>query len=326
LHPTDILRVDGLKTYLYTQAGTVRAVDNISFRVAKDEAVGLIGESGCGKSMTALSLMRLIPTPPAKTVGGKVVFRGEELLTLPEEKMRKRRGEMMSMIFQDPMTFLNPVMKVKDQIAEVITLHQNVSRSEAREKAIKTLEMVNMPSPRQVADYYPHQLSGGMRQRVVIAAAISCNPALLIADEPTTALDVTVQSQILALINRLKQQLGMSLLLISHDLGIVADVCDRVYVMYAGKIVEGGDVYQIFEKPMHPYTKGLLAAVMSIDELKREISTIPGDVPHLAEPPPGCRFHPRCKVAKSACRSQEPSLREVEPGHVMACWLDTEAA
>lgn len=302
----------------------MRAVDGVNLTVQKGEAVGLVGESGCGKTMTAFSIMRLVPTP-GKIVGGEIWFNHDDvridLAKMSEEEMMKIRGGEISMVFQDPMTYLNPVMKICDQIAEAVVLHQGGSRNEARKKAIGLLEKVRIPIPSTIAQYYPHELSGGMRQRALIAMAISCNPDLLIADEPTTALDVTVQAQVLELIKQLKHEMGMALMLITHDLGIVADACDRICVMYAGQIVEEGDVYEIFKEPMHPYTMGLLKSTLSIDEFKEKLVTIEGTVPDLSNLPSGCRFRPRCLQVSERCRETQPVMIEMKEGHRVSCWL-----
>jgi peptide/nickel transport system ATP-binding protein/oligopeptide transport system ATP-binding protein len=316
----ELLQVDDLRTYFYTHRGTVRAVDGVSISVGEGQSVALVGESGCGKSVTALSVMRLVP-PPGKTVGGRVLFKGHDLLGLTPDEMTEVRGAQIATIFQDPMTFLNPVWKVGDQIAEAILLHQDKPKKAARKDAVELIRAVGIPSAEQIIDYYPFQLSGGMRQRILIAMAISCNPVLLIADEPTTALDVTVQMQILHLIKRLVAEKGISLLLITHDLGIVADTCDRVFVMYAGKIVESADISDIYYNPKHPYTKGLLEGVLSIDEFKAELKTIGGFVPDLVDPPNGCRFQPRCPYAKPVCSQEEPPFKQVELQQFTACWL-----
>ncbi len=298
-------------------------MDGVSLDIQKGEALGLVGESGCGKTMTAFSIMGLVPSP-GKIVGGEIWFSYDDswkdLTKISEEKMRKVRGAKISMVFQDPMTYLNPVMKICDQIAEAIVLHQEVPRDEARRKAIELLEKVRIPIPSTVAQYYPHELSGGMRQRTLIAMAISCNPDLLIADEPTTALDVTVQAQVLELIKQLKNEMNMSLMLITHDLGIVADTCDRVCVMYAGRIVEEGNVYEIYREPQHPYTMGLLKSTLSIDEFKETLVTIEGTVPDLTNLPPGCRFRPRCSQISDRCRETAPPMVEVKKGHKVSCW------
>jgi oligopeptide/dipeptide ABC transporter ATP-binding protein len=298
-------------------------VDGVSLGIQKGEALGLVGESGCGKTMTAFSIMGLVPSP-GKIVGGEIWFNYDDsrkdLTKTSEEEMRKVRGGKISMVFQDTMTYLNPVMKICDQIAEAIVLHQEVPRNEARRKAVEILEKVRIPIPSTVAQYYPHELSGGMRQRALIAMAISCNPDLLIADEPTTALDVTVQAQVLELIKQLKNEMNMALMLITHDLGIVADTCDRVCVMYAGRIVEEGNVYEIYREPQHPYTMGLLKSTLSIDEFKETLVTIEGTVPDLTNLPPGCRFRPRCSQISDRCRETMPPMVEVKKGHKVSCW------
>lgn len=302
-------------------------MDGVNMTVQKGEAVGLVGESGCGKTMTAFSIMRLVPAP-GRIVGGEIWFNDGngriDLGKMPEEEIMKIRGGKISMVFQDPMTYLNPVMKIRDQIAEAIVLHQGGHKSDARRKAVEFLEKVRLPIPSTMASYFPHELSGGMRQRALIAIAISCNPDLLIADEPTTALDVTVQAQVLELIKQLKHEMGMALMLITHDLGIVADICDRVCVMYAGQIVEEGDVYEIYKEPMHPYTMGLLKSTLSIDEFKETLVTIEGTVPDLSNLPSGCRFHPRCPQASERCRTIQPSMTERKRGHRVSCWLHVD--
>ena len=318
--PDDLLRVSDLKIQFEMALGTVRAVDGIDMRVGKNEAVGLVGESGCGKSVTALSMLGLVPQP-GKIKEGKIVFRGRNLLDFSDDEMTEIRGKEISMVFQDPVPYLNPVMRVGDQISETIVRHQGISKSQAKEKTIEILEKVYIPSASDMAKYYPHQLSGGMCQRVMIAMALSSNPSLLIADEPTTALDVTVQSQILELIKELKSKLGISLLLITHDLGIMADICDRVYVMYAGKVVEESDIFQMFKNPRHPYSRGLLDSALSIDEFKEDLVGILGTVPDPFSLPLGCKFHPRCKHAMERCRRDDPSMKTVCIGTSVACWL-----
>jgi oligopeptide/dipeptide ABC transporter ATP-binding protein len=310
----DLLEIQGLKTYFHTGQGTVKAVDGVSLRVSKGEAVGLVGESGCGKTMTAHSIMKLVPAPGV-IEEGRILFRGTDLLNLSDPAIRKIRGRQISMIFQDPMTYLNPVIKVGKQIAEVMPDRPGERR------LIELLEAVGIPEPERRLSDYPHELSGGMRQRILIAIAMANDPLLLIADEPTTALDVTIQAQILDLIRRIQKEKEMSLLLISHDLGIVAGLCDRVYVMYAGKIVESGDVFSIFERPLHPYTQGLLRSSLSIAEFRERLEVIEGSVPNLLEPPPGCRFHPRCPSAMPVCKEKEPFLTEPSSAHEVSCWL-----
>lgn len=314
-----MLRIRGLKTYFFTSSGVVNAVDGVDLDIGKGETVGLVGESGSGKTVTALSIMRLIPQPPGRIVHGEVLLEGDDLLKKTEHEMRKIRGDRVAMSFQDPMTYLNPVIRVGDQIAEAIMLHQQVSRSEAVKKAVDAMEMVQIPSAADRAREYPHQLSGGMRQRILIAIAICCNPDLLIADEPTTALDVITQDQILELMRDLKNRIGSSLLLITHDLGIVGELADHVAVMYAGNLLEYGDVNTILRRPRHPYTSGLLESTPRIDWGKRRLKMIPGTIPDMVHPPAGCRFHPRCAQAKASCVSEQPKLIEIEAGHMVAC-------
>jgi len=310
-----LLDITGLKTYVHTRAGSVRAVDDVSLGIDAGETVGLVGESGCGKTMTAHSIMRLIPSPPAAFEGGKISFQGSDLLALSEDQMRAVRGRQIAMVFQDPMTFLNPVLRIGAQIAEAAAEYTKESA------IIALLQSVGIPYPERVIKQYPHELSGGMRQRVLIAIAIVNNPALLIADEPTTALDVTVQTQILSLLKSIRERKGTALLLITHDLGVVAEMCDRVYVMYAGKIVETADVFGLFEDALHPYTQGLLKSALSIAEFSPTLTTIEGSVPDLSNPPAGCRFHPRCPRVMDLCREKEPPFDELKPGHLASCWL-----
>jgi len=314
-----LLEVRHLKTYFNTDDGIVRAVDDVSFDVLPAETLGIVGESGCGKSVTAMSLLRLIPMPPGYIAGGEVRLRGENLLALGETAMRRLRGNEISMVFQEPMTALNPVYTVGDQIMEAIRLHQKVGKAEARLRAIRMLEQVGIPAPDQRVDEYPHQLSGGMRQRVMIAMALSCRPALLIADEPTTALDVTIQAQILELMRRLQEELSMAILLITHDLGVVAENADRVAVMYAGRIVEYTDVVTLFEAPRHPYSVGLLESMPGAGERRETLRVIPGTVPAPTAFPEGCRFHPRCPFADERCRTEVPVLESVRAGHDVRC-------
>jgi oligopeptide/dipeptide ABC transporter ATP-binding protein len=318
-----LLTIKGLQTHFFTEAGTVRAVDGVSLTIRKGETLGIVGESGCGKSVTALSILRLIPTPPGKIMGGSIDLDGRDLLKLSEEEMRKVRGASISMIFQEPMTSLNPVFTVGDQIAEGIRLHQRLSKRESWNKAIEMLRLVRIPDPDRRVKEYPHQMSGGMRQRVMIAMALSCNPHLLIADEPTTALDVTIQAQILELLNQLKAELGMAVMLITHDLGVVADTAARVAVMYAGRVVEEAPVLELFKNPLHPYTQGLLNSIPRIQKAERRprLQAIPGMVPDLLELPRGCKFQARCSKVFEPCYGEEPQLKEIAPKHTARCYL-----
>ncbi len=315
----DLLVLDDLKTHFFTDEGVARAVDGVSYRVKRGETLGVVGESGCGKSVTALSVMRLIPDPPGRVVGGRIVFKGRDLVPLSDEEIRKIRGNEIGMIFQEPMTSLNPVFTVGDQIIEAVMLHRGVPYGEAREHATEMLRKVGIPSPESRVDDYPHQMSGGMRQRVMIAMALSCDPDLLIADEPTTALDVTIQAQILDLMRKLQDELGMSVLLITHDLGVVAQNAQHVAVMYAGKVVEFSSTGEVFGNPRHPYTVGLFRSIPRLGERVKRLDTIPGTVPSALEFPDGCRFNNRCPFATDRCRSDEPDLREIAPGHAVAC-------
>ena len=321
---TPLLEVDDLKTYFFTRDGVVRAVDGVSFSVERGETLAIVGESGCGKSVTSLSILRLIAFPPGRTVGGRVLFEGTDLLSLPEPEMRKIRGDAISMIFQEPMTSLNPVLTIGHQIAEVLVLHRGLSRDEAQERAIEMLRLVHMPEPERRVQQYPHELSGGMRQRVMIAMALACEPRLLIADEPTTALDVTIQAQILDLMRELKDRTRAAIVLITHDLGVVAEMAERVVVMYAGRKVEEAPVAALFARPRHPYTRGLLDSIPKLSDGKRSgmirLSEIAGTVPSLAEPIVGCAFAPRCAYATARCRIDYPPLEEKLPGHRVACW------
>lgn len=315
-----LLHVRDLKTNFYTEYGVVSAVDGVSFSIDRGETVGIVGESGCGKSVTSLSVMRLIPTPPGRIVGGEILFDGESLLSKSESEMRRIRGNEIAMIFQEPMTSLNPVLPVGDQIAEAIILHQKVGPSEARNKAIDMMGLVGIPAPDKRVDDYPHQMSGGMRQRAMIAMALSCNPKLLIADEPTTALDVTIQAQILDLMLKLRDELGTAIMLITHNLGVVAETVSKVIVMYAGKIVETADVISAFRHPLHPYTVGLIESVPKLNEDRRRLRVINGVVPNPHNMPSGCRFHPRCEFARPLCRQREPNLVDTGSGHWVSCW------
>jgi len=318
-----LLTIEDLRIYFHILAGTVRAVDGVSFHIDQGETLGVVGESGCGKSVTALSLLQLIAMPPGRLVGGRAEFEGMDLLQLNADQIRRIRGNRISMIFQEPMTSLNPVFTIGNQIVEAIQLHQGLNSSQARDKAVEMLDLVGIPDPHRRVDEYPHQLSGGMRQRVMIAMALSCNPALLIADEPTTALDVTVQAQILELMLGLQEKIKMSILMITHNLGVIAEVADRVIVMYCGKIVESAGVRSIFHHPMHPYTRQLLASVPHLGGEETRLQEITGVVPSLYALPPGCDFHPRCVQATEDCKLEPPLLLEVEPGHRVACGRTT---
>ncbi|HZH07663.1 MAG TPA: ABC transporter ATP-binding protein [Lautropia sp.] len=319
-----LLEVAGLKTYFFTRDGVVRAVDGVSFSVYPGETVAVVGESGCGKSVMSLSIMRLIASPPGRIVDGRLMFAGRDLRSLSEAEMRAVRGNEIAMIFQEPMTSLNPVLTIGRQIAETLRLHRGMSRAQALERAVEMLKLVNMPEPERRVTQYPHQISGGMRQRVMIAMALACDPRLVIADEPTTALDVTIQAQILDLMRRLKEKTGSAIVLITHDLGVVAEMAQRVVVMYAGRKVEEAPVARLFAQPRHPYTQGLLKSIPHLGEAglgaRKRLQEIPGMVPSLREAIPGCIFAPRCAYATDRCRSEYPPLEEKTPGHSVACW------
>jgi peptide/nickel transport system ATP-binding protein len=322
-----VLEVEGLETVFFTRQGLIRAVDGVSFTLQRGETLAVVGESGCGKSITALSLMRLVPDPPGRIVGGAVRLDGRDLLQLDEKAMRAVRGNDISMIFQEPMTSLNPVLTIGRQISEAIRLHQDLSRAAAFEKTIEMLRLVRMPAPEQRAGEYPHQLSGGMRQRAMIAMALACTPKVLIADEPTTALDVTIQAQTLDLMLDLQQRLGTAIILITHDLGVVAETAERVVVMYAGRKVEEAPVVDLFERPQHPYTQALLGSIPRLGLIAggmagapHRLKEIPGMVPPLANLPAGCAFAPRCGFADARCRAVTPDFAEKRPGHAAACW------
>ena len=321
---TDVLlRVEGLTTHFFTEDGVVKSVDGVTFDIRKGEVLALVGESGSGKSVTALSLLRLIPSPPGQIVDGKVTFNGRDLLALDEDEMRKLRGNEIAMIFQEPMTSLNPVLTVGRQVAEPLEVHQNMATPVALRQAVALLEQVNIAEPELRALAFPHEFSGGMRQRAMIAMGMGCDPLLMIADEPTTALDVTVQTQLLDLLQSLTQDQGMSLMLITHNLGVVARYADRVNVMYAGRIVEKGPADAIYDAPRHPYTLGLMASVPQLDQdLKRKLVPIEGQPPDLSHLPTGCAFHPRCPYATEQCRVETPSLQVVGDDHEVACWVD----
>ncbi len=314
-----ILKINNLKVHFDTDEGLVKSVDGVDLEIAKGTTLGLVGESGCGKSVTCLSILRLIPSPPGVIAGGEIIYKGKDLLTLSEKEMEGIRGNDISMIFQEPMTSLNPVFTVGNQIQEAIMLHQNRTEKEAQELVIDILKKVGIPSPEIRADDYPHQMSGGMKQRVMIAMALSCNPDLLIADEPTTALDVTIQAQILDLMKSLQDEFNMSILMVTHDLGVVANMASHVAIMYASQIVEYGPVKEIYHNPRHPYTLGLFTSIPVLGEKKKDLYVIPGNVPNPLAFPDGCKFWPRCAFARDICHTNEPVLKEVTPGHNAAC-------
>jgi peptide/nickel transport system ATP-binding protein len=329
MNGSPLLKVEDLHTVFRAEGNVSHAVNGVSFSIAEGETLAIVGESGCGKSVTSLSMMRLVPTPPGQIVGGHVWFRGQDLLKLSEQQMRHIRGNDIGMIFQEPMSSLNPLLTVGEQIAEVLRLHQGLGRAAARQQAVSMLASVNIPDPEQRADEYPHRLSGGMRQRVMIAIALACRPALLIADEPTTALDVTIQAQILHLIRALQVKMDMGVLFITHNLGVVAQIADRVAVMYAGRIVEQGEVAAVFASPLHPYTRALLRSIPRVEasarDSARRLVSIPGQVPSLAALPPGCSYAPRCPLADDDCRHIQPMIVEAMPGHEVRChhWMDS---
>ncbi len=324
--PGKLLRIEGLRTSFFTGEGEVRAVDGVDLEIARGETLGLVGESGCGKSVTALSILRLVP-PPGRIVGGRILLEGTDLLALPEREMRRIRGGRIAMVFQEPMTSLNPVFTVGSQVSEAIRAHRKCSRREARDRAVELLARVRIPAPADRSREYPHRLSGGMRQRVMIAMALAAGPSLLIADEPTTALDVTIQAQIMEILLELKRELGMSMLLITHNLPLVAECADRIAVMYASRVVECGPAGEVLARPLHPYTRGLLDAVPGPRSAgRRRLIAIPGSVPDPLRFPPGCRFHPRCPAAEDVCRAEEPPLREEGPGRLASCHLIRDGA
>jgi peptide/nickel transport system ATP-binding protein len=319
------VEVQNLKTYLYTSKGIVKAVDDVSFDIQRGEILGIVGESGSGKTMTALSLMRLIPTPPARIVSGKMLLDGEDLVSLSEDKMREIRGSKLSMIFQDPLTSLNPLMKVGAQIGEVMRVHdKRTTKEEAYSRAVELLKLVGIPEAETRASQYPFELSGGMRQRVMIAIALAAKPELIIADEPTTNLDATIQAQVLSLLKSAREKQGTSILVITHNLGIVAWICDRVAVMYAGRVVELGPTKLVLQNPLHPYTQALLKSVPRADDERGKLETIPGEVPKLVGLMPSCHFHPRCPYVMSVCISTDPTMIEAEPTHWVSCFLFSE--
>lgn len=317
----NILEIKNMHTYFYTDSGVVKSVDGVDIELKEGSTLGIVGESGSGKSVTAMSVMGLLMGTTGKVVEGEILLNGDDIVHLNEDDKRKLRGSKISMIFQEPMTSLNPVMKIGDQIMECILLHQNVSKKEAEAKAIEMLKLTGLPRVEKMMKEFPFQLSGGQRQRVMIAMALVCNPEILIADEPTTALDVTIQAQILDLMNHLKEEIGTSILFITHDLGVVAEVCDEVVVMYCGRVVEKGTVYDIFEKPSHPYTEGLLASIPKLGEHVEELESIPGNVPNPKYMPKGCKFAPRCKYAFDRCQEEEPGFTDLGNGHQSKCWL-----
>jgi len=316
--PDPLLRVQGLRTHFYTYAGIVKAVDNVSLEVNKGETLGVVGESGSGKTVTAQSVLRVVP-PPGKIVDGKIEFQGKNLLALRETEMQQIRGKEIAYIFQDPTTTLDPVYTVGDQLAEVIMRHQKLSKKDAWTKAADLLKMVDIPDADIRIHQYPHELSGGTKQRIAIARALSCEPILIIADEPTTALDVTIQAQILDLLREIKDRMNLAMVLITHDMGIVAEICDRVTVLYAGQVCESGTVEQVFEKPKHPYTQALLTSVPNLALRKEKLSVIPGNVPNLIDPPSGCRFNPRCQYAQQICIDRVPELEPIGEGRMVHC-------
>jgi len=321
---SELLKVKDLKTYFYGEEKISRAVDGVNFHLDSRETLGLVGESGCGKSVTALSILRLVPEPPGKIVSGEIIFEGRDLLKLSEKEMRHVRGRQIAMIFQEPMISLNPVFTIEYQIAEMFLTHTKMTKKEAREKVVELLDQVKIPAPRERAKDYPHQLSGGMRQRAMIAMALACKPKIVIADEPTTALDVTIQAQILDLFLELKTDVNMSLIMITHDLGVIAEIADRVAIMYAGEIVEEAPVKDLFSHPLHPYTIGLLKCIPRLGETRKQLQTIGGTVPDPSDKPKGCPFHPRCFKAQKKCETDKPEMRELESGHWAACHFPGE--
>lgn len=317
----NLVEFKNVKTYFFTEEGTVKAVDDVSFAIQKGQTLGVVGESGCGKSVAAMSLLRLIPNPPGQIIDGQILFEGKSVLDLSEEEMRSIRGNDISVIFQEPMTSLNPVFTIGEQIGEVLILHQNMSPAAATRKAVEILKLVGIPRAEEIVNCYPHELSGGMRQRAMIAMAVACNPKLLIADEPTTALDVTIQAQILDLMRGLKEQLNSAIMLITHDLGVIAEMADYVVVMYCGKVVEAAPVKELFAQPLHPYTAGLLESKPAIHQDTERLYSIPGQVPNPLNLPADCHFSPRCGKACAKCQEQEPPLITIGENHRVACWL-----
>ncbi len=316
-----LLEVKNLRTHFFTEDGVVPAVDGVDFELKAGETLGIVGESGCGKSVTSISVLGLVPNPPGKIIDGEIIFEGRDLLKLKESEMQDIRGNDIAMIFQEPMTSLNPVFTIGKQISEAIILHQNVSKKEARDRCIEMLELVGIPRAEESIDEYPHQFSGGMRQRAMIAMALSCNPKLLIADEPTTALDVTIQAQIIELMREIKEDMNTAIMLITHDLGVVAEMADHIIVMYAGRVVEEADVLDLFKDPKHPYTVGLMKSKPSLDDNSRRLEVIPGSVPNPLAMPKGCAFNPRCSHAMDICRERMPNLINLEGNRKVRCWL-----
>jgi oligopeptide/dipeptide ABC transporter ATP-binding protein len=321
-----LLEVNHLKTYFHSDSGTVRAVDDVSFYVDKGETLGIVGESGCGKSISCMSILRLVETPPGKYESGEILFNGKDMLTISETELRKVRGNDISFIFQEPMTSLNPVFRIGDQISEAMLLHRGMNKKEAWDESVRLLDLVRIPNPERVAGEYPFALSGGMRQRAMIAMALACEPKLLIADEPTTALDVTIQAQVLDLMNNLKKEIGASIIFVTHDLGVIAEMSDRVMVMYAGKVAETASVNDIFLEPKHPYTVGLINSKPDMTTETDRLHVIPGGVPDLSHRPEGCPFHPRCERATDRCKTAFPPEYPVSPGHTVFCWDYSENA
>lgn len=315
-----LLELQDLRTHIYLEEGVLKAVDGVDLKIDGGEIVGLVGESGCGKSMTALSVVRLTPRE-AETVGGRILFEDQDLLTLNEDQLNELRGRKISMVFQDPLTYLNPVMKIKSQVAEPLMLHQGLNKAEAEAQSVHILNAMGLGDAANIAESYPHELSGGMKQRVLMAIALGCDPSVLIADEPFTAVDVSIQDQLMDLLKRLQQERQFSCLLITHDLGVAAEICDRIYVMYAGQIVETGDIHTIFDYPKHPYTKGLIQSAKISRTDSEALPYIPGEVPSMLDPPSGCRFHPRCDQAMERCLTQEPGRTDLDQQQWVKCWL-----